>query len=67
LQLGDSGDDDRYLPATLADTAGVLRADALTGLGHQVTSDTDIVLKTGGAATVAVDKVIKTFILYSLE
>lgn len=57
LQLGDSGDDDRYLAAAAAATAGVLEARAATGVGHRVTSDTDLVLKTGGAAMSASIKV----------
>ena len=67
LQLGDSGDDDRYMAATSAASAGALEANALAGIGYSVSADTDVVLKTGGATTAASNKTIKTVILYSLE
>jgi hypothetical protein len=67
LQLGDGDSADRYLAAASAATAGVLRADALGGLGYQVSADTDIVIKTGSATTASANKKINTVILYSLE
>lgn len=67
LQMGDSGDDDRYLAATAAATAGVIEARALTGVGHSVSADTTLFLKIGGADTTAADKDIKVITFYSLE
>ena len=56
LQLGDAGDDDRYLAATAANTGGLIiqaaRAGASLGVGYKndTTADIPLVLKTGGAA-----------------
>ena len=53
LQLGDAGDDDRYLAAASAASAGTIRARrAGTNLGmhYKATADTPIILTTGGAA-----------------
>ena len=55
-QLGDAGDDDRYLPATAMNTGGLITqaARAGTGLGvgykNDTTADIPLVFKTGGAA-----------------
>jgi len=67
LQMGDSGDDDRYLAASAADTAGVLEARAKTGVGHKMTADTTIFLKTGGADTTGADKKIQVITFYVVE
>lgn len=67
LKLGDSGDDDRYLAATSAASAGTIEANALAGIGYSVSDDTTLFLTTGGATTASSNKTIKTVILYSLE
>ena len=67
LKLGDSGDDDRYLTATSAASAGALEANAIAGIGYTVSADTTLFLTTGGATTASSNKTIKTVILYSLE
>lgn len=56
LQVGDAGDDDRYLAATASTAAGTImitRAGASLGLGYknETSSDIPIVLKTAGAET----------------
>lgn len=63
VQVGDSGDDDRYLAATDASAAGSADLLAITGLQYEMTADTTIFVKTGGAAATGT---IKTVIFYSL-
>ena len=61
LQLGDSGDDDRYMDAAAASSAGNINARKAEGIGYKNTGTTDIaiVLKTAGAeASGAVEVVI---------
>ena len=60
LQLGDAGDDDRYLAATVFTTAGqatwALKVD---GVGYKATADTPLVVKTGAEeATGAIEVII---------
>jgi len=63
LQVGDSGDDDRYLAAASAASAGTLNIEKIDGFQHEMTADTTIFLKTGGATAAGT---IKTIIFYSL-
>ena len=59
VQLGDSGDDDRYIVATVCTSAVEAFKCAQTGMGYKATADTPLVLKTGaGAATGKVQLVI---------
>ena len=60
LQLGDAGDDDRYMAATVFTTAGQASwATRSNGVGYKATEDTHIILKTGvEEATGAVEVVI---------
>jgi len=52
LQLGDAGDDDRYIVATATSSAGSITACAQTGIGYKATAETPLVVKTaGGTAT----------------
>lgn len=63
LQLGDADDNDRYMAAASAASAGTLRArrsGSGLGLHYKATEDTPIVLKTGGAAATGL---VKTTIL----
>lgn len=53
LALGDAADDDRFMAAAAAATAGNLNASengVIGGIGYQFTADTQLYLKTGGAA-----------------
>jgi len=50
IQLGDSGDDDRYFTAVSTASAVEAVKGAQTGVGYKATADTPLVLKTGGAA-----------------
>ena len=59
VQLGDSGDDDRYIAATVCTSAVAAFKCAQAGMGYKATADTPLVLKTGvGAATGKVQLVI---------
>jgi len=59
VQLGDSGDDDRYIAATVCTSAVEAFKCAQAGMGYKATADTPLVLKTGvGAATGKVELVI---------
>jgi len=59
VQLGDSGDDDRYIAATVCTSAVEAFKCAQAGMGYKATDDTVLVLKTGvGAATGKVELVI---------
>jgi hypothetical protein len=49
VQLGDSGDDDRYIAATVCTSAVEAFKCAQAGMGYKATADTPLVLKTGGA------------------
>jgi len=64
LQMGDSGDDDRYLAATSAESAGQIIATAQNGVGYEMSSDTTIFVKIGGAAATGLIEVL-TF--YAVE
>jgi hypothetical protein len=50
VQLGDSGDDDRYFTAVSTASAVEAVKGAQTGVGYKATADTVMVLKTAGAA-----------------
>jgi hypothetical protein len=51
IQLGDAGDDDRYMTAqSSVSTGNIIGKEASTGLGYKATADTIIQLKTGGGA-----------------
>jgi hypothetical protein len=53
LKVGDSSDDNRYITATAAATAGNISMSddgAITGFGFENTSETNIVITTAGAA-----------------
>jgi hypothetical protein len=50
VQLGDSGDDDRYIASTLCTSAVEAFKCAQAGMGYKATADTPLVLKTGAAA-----------------
>lgn len=51
LQVGDAGDDDRYMTAQAAATAGnIVGKDAGAGFGYKAPADTVIFIKTGGGA-----------------
>lgn len=59
VQLGDSGDDDRYIAATVCTSTVEAFKCAQTGMGYKATADTVLVLKTGvGAATGKVELVV---------
>ena len=49
IQLGDSGDDDRYFTAVSTASAVEAVKGAQTGVGYKATADTVMVLKTAGA------------------
>jgi len=50
VQLGDSGDDDRYIAATVCTSAVEAFKGKTDGVGYKATADTPLVLKTGAAA-----------------
>jgi len=50
VQLGDSGDDDRYIAATVCTSAVEAFKGKTDGVGYKATADTALVLKTGVAA-----------------
>jgi len=59
LQMGDSGDDDRYMAAFSTVSAGCNRICAQAGAGYKPTTDTEIFLTVaGGAITGQIDVVI---------
>jgi hypothetical protein len=58
FQIGDSGDDDRYMAATDFDAANALGHLAYAGQNYRPTSNTIIVAKIGGAAGV-VGQIVK--------
>lgn len=76
LKVGDSGDDDRYIGVTgtwnvagqsqsmLAGSSTGAPIAAVTGVGYRVTSETDIVITTGGAAATGT---IYMWVVYSTE
>lgn len=57
VQLGDSGDDDRYMAALDADVVNASGKLASAGAGYKPTVDTIVVLKTAGAAAIVGRKV----------
>lgn len=59
VQLGDAGDDDRFIAATVCTSAVEAFKGKTDGVGYKATADTPLVLKTGvGAATGKVQIVI---------
>jgi len=64
LQMGDSGDDDRYLAATSAASAGQIIATAQAGVGYEMTADTTIFVKTAGGTA---DGLIEVLTFYAVE
>lgn len=68
LQLGDAGDDDRYLTATSVASAGVAEARAATGFGYKNTTlvPIDLFLTVAGG-TLAASQPIKVVIRKSRD
>jgi len=67
LKVGDASDDDRYITATAAATAGnlSLSADgAIGGFGYENTTETDVVITTGGGSATGT---IACAILYTVD
>ena len=67
IQVGDSGDTDRYIVATSTASAGQMsmaQEGAIAGFGYEQTAETDVILTTGGAA---ITGTIKTAVIYSVE
>ena len=65
LQVGDSGDDDRFIDATSHASAASTSMSATNPqtIGHKFTSSTDIVVKTAGA-TLAGSQTITLYAIY---
>lgn len=67
LAVGDSSDADRYITATAAATAGkiVLSEDgAIDGFGYENSSQTDVLITTGGASA---SGTIKCVVYYTVD
>jgi len=66
LKVGDSTDDDRYISSTAFNTANKRQnANAIDGVGYQVTGTTNqVVVTTGGAAATGT---IKVWVLYTVD
>lgn len=64
LQLGDSGDDDRYMVATAHASAATTISAPTSGIGYETTAETIVNLTTaGGAAT----GLVETLLFYAQE
>jgi len=66
IQVGDASDGDRYITSTAAATAGqVTLADdgVIGGFGYQNTSETDVLITTGGAAATGTIKCAITYVV----
>jgi hypothetical protein len=67
LSVGDSGSATRYIGATAAATAGKVvmsEDDAIDGFGYENSSETDVLITTGGGAATGT---IKVAVMYAVE
>ena len=64
LKCGDAGDDNRYLVAAAAATAGTLELRAIAGMGYEITGtdDTEVLIEVGGAAATGTIKIVQFYV-----
>jgi hypothetical protein len=66
LQLGDSGDDDRYLSAAASTGTGkVANAINPAGVQYECPADTDVQLKVAGANNAVTTSIVTTQVVYA--